>query len=266
MVEIGDDHDAKTYILDTPPLSGRSLTGLSNDDSNFNHIQAETQRNSRRGVIIKRNMGAACVQPSQTLDKNTSTKNKNLSRPQQPNSHSQRTSRPASGKNQYVPVHMSAPFKTENFKMPSRRTNQTHSLSRHSSLRPRPDSGLSRRSYKALPAIKHSGNEKGCHRDNSKFEEEVNQSGEDAILFVKEDRQKTEVSNLDAADGPTSSPTHSHGLQSQSGGTGMLIRDDEKKIHSLSESNETEIESRVELFTLKRNGYVFNRDWFKQLK
>ncbi|RUS74990.1 hypothetical protein EGW08_017257 [Elysia chlorotica] len=248
--EIDGRHGAKSVSLESPPPSGRSL---SKGNSNCNRTCSETQRNSRRGVTTKGIMGAAGAQSSQGLDRNTFTRNRSvesLSQAQHPKSSRGRMSRPTSGKTQHVPVHMSAPFKTENVKMPTRRTNHAQSLSRHSSSRARPDSGLSQRSYKALPAIKHYNSGEHCGADSSKIEDMVKQNGEDAILSVTEDTKTSGDSNLDAAEGPSFSPQLEQRLPSQPGGSGKPMT----KMSSLSEPDEAPMESVLQLFTLRRNG------------
>ncbi|GFR99885.1 hypothetical protein ElyMa_004539600 [Elysia marginata] len=229
------DHHCKTqtFSVDTQPHSGRLLY---KDHVTSNHSHADAHKYSSSG-----SNASSPAQSSQTLNKNISSKNKPQSH--QPVSHTNRPSRPASGKNRYVPVHMSAPFKTENLKMPMRRKNHTLSQSRHTtSSKPRPDSGLSCASYKTLPAIKHAGGGK-TNCNHSKLEEISVQSDDGASIITQDNHRRTETSNLGDSSEESNFVT-----------AGETEIDGQPDIQKPQQSTETGIENELERFALKRDG------------
>ena len=268
-----ESHNAHLLGPDTPQLSMRPVHS---GDTNTSH----NQRNRRSVASTKVNKGASHTQSSQAqaVDKNLSDRNKQVaisSQSLRPSSQTRiPTSRPASGKNRYTPAHMSAPFKTENTKMPGRRVNQALKLPRHSVSQPRPDSGLNCPSYRTLPAIKGgtSTTVKDSSRDNVKVSDQSPRGDEGSSLPGPDNSTRAWTSYLSSSsdhlnklgdagmyvcEDPSPSLVDQQAIERHSEGTSLSVGEGHSYVFRPSEMTDTEIKPEVEQFTLKRNGYKF---------
>ncbi|GFO02499.1 hypothetical protein PoB_002900400 [Plakobranchus ocellatus] len=264
--DVNSNHIKHTVERPAENLEQHCDTPLLKHDGEITHDQnikvksrnGALERNSSSLNSTKGNLKTGARQTSNKSDKVASNITKGVSKsshPQRPLHQSHRPHPLASGKNRYVPVHMSAPFKTEeNLKMPARKTNHTYSVPKAASSKSRPSSGLSSRSYKTLPAIKN-GNDVQSNETNSLKKADHacdNLSGrlpsQEDILgtgslngdtdFVNNYQLLTE--NL-SPEGPTPSAVFASAQEKDS-------------TRSHCEFAETEVKPEEEHFTLKKNG------------